>query len=229
MSLQVIALLGNMLVRLLTLFSDCFHGSKGRRLLAVYVRGLPSDIERKNVEAIALKQQVAPRTLQRFLESIKWDHQEVLRRCRRLIAHEHVDPGTIGVIDETHTHGGREASIQGQSRRSRKSCRDCRGLLRDQQLPTPHGRSHVLDPGMGRGPLAPKKTHVPDDVKFATKSDIALQLIDEAMTDGVRVKAWTFDGNYGRDGHFLDGYFLDGLDQRRLAFVGEVHLPFTFG
>ena len=72
-------------------------------MLAVYVRGLPSDIERKNVEAIALKQQVAPRTLQRFLESIKWDHQEVLRRCRRLIAHEHVDPGAIGVIDETRT------------------------------------------------------------------------------------------------------------------------------
>jgi len=31
------------------------------------------------------------------------------------------------------------------------------------------------------------------------------------------VKAWTFDENYGRDGHFLDG-----LDDRKLAFVGEV-------
>ena len=31
------------------------------------------------------------------------------------------------------------------------------------------------------------------------------------------MKAWTFDENYGRDGHFLDG-----LDERKLAFVGEV-------
>ena len=31
------------------------------------------------------------------------------------------------------------------------------------------------------------------------------------------VKAWTFDENYGRDGHFLDG-----LDRRKTAFVGEV-------
>lgn len=52
---------------------------------------------------------------------------------------------------------------------------------------------------------------------FLTKSQIALELIDQSISDGIAVKAWTFDENYGRDGHFLDG-----LDQRRLAFVGEV-------
>lgn len=31
------------------------------------------------------------------------------------------------------------------------------------------------------------------------------------------MKAWTFDENYGRDGHFLDA-----MDRRKLAFVGEV-------
>lgn len=38
-----------------------------------------------------------------------------------------------------------------------------------------------------------------------------------AVANGVRVKAWTFDELYGRDGHFLDG-----LDERGEAFVGEV-------
>ncbi|MEM6474158.1 MAG: transposase, partial [Planctomycetota bacterium] len=42
-------------------------------------------------------------------------------------------------------------------------------------------------------------------------------LIDEAIADGIAVKAWTFDELYGRDGKFLDG-----LDERGLAFVGEV-------
>lgn len=37
--------------------------------MSVYVRGLLSDVGRKNVEAIALDQSVKPRTLQRFLES----------------------------------------------------------------------------------------------------------------------------------------------------------------
>jgi SRSO17 transposase len=103
MSLQDIASLGKMLAQFLALFADCFHGIKGQRLLSVYVRGLLSDLQRKNVEAIALKQGVAPRTLQRFLESIKWDHDEVLRRCRKIIVNEQADPDAIGVIDETGT------------------------------------------------------------------------------------------------------------------------------
>ena len=42
-------------------------------------------------------------------------------------------------------------------------------------------------------------------------------MIDRAIANGIRVKAWTFDEAYGRDGQFLDG-----LDQRGEAFVGEV-------
>ncbi len=103
MSLQDIASLGRMLAQFLALFADCFHGVKGRRLLATYVRGLLSDLQRKNVEAIALKAGVAPRTLQRFLESIKWDHDEVLRRSRKLVVSEFADSEAIGVIDETGT------------------------------------------------------------------------------------------------------------------------------
>ena len=103
MSLKDIASLGKMLAQFLAIFADCFCGSKGRRLLAVYVRGLMSELQRKNVEAIALQQKVRPRTLQRFLESIQWDHDEVLRRCRRLIVAEHCDTEAIGVIDESGT------------------------------------------------------------------------------------------------------------------------------
>ena len=42
-------------------------------------------------------------------------------------------------------------------------------------------------------------------------------LIDEAIVDGITVKAWTFDELYGRDSKFLDG-----LDERKQSFVGEV-------
>ena len=41
--------------------------------------------------------------------------------------------------------------------------------------------------------------------------------MDQALSNGIRVKAWTFDELYGRDGQFLDG-----LDERGEAFVGEV-------
>ncbi|MDX1930513.1 MAG: hypothetical protein SFV81_28575 [Pirellulaceae bacterium] len=42
-------------------------------------------------------------------------------------------------------------------------------------------------------------------------------MIDEALADGISVKAWTFDELYGRDGKFLDE-----IDRRKQAFVGEV-------
>jgi SRSO17 transposase len=58
---------------------------------------------------------------------------------------------------------------------------------------------------------------VPDDVVFQTKPQIALDLIDRAKANGIRVMAWTADEAYGRD-----GAFLDGLDARKEAYVVEV-------
>ncbi|MFV0443572.1 MAG: IS701 family transposase, partial [Planctomycetaceae bacterium] len=60
MSLQDIAKLGQWLGHFLVRFADCFARPAGRKLLRVFVRGLLSDVPRKNVEAIALNQSVAP-------------------------------------------------------------------------------------------------------------------------------------------------------------------------
>ncbi len=74
---------------------------------------------------------------------------------------------------------------------------------------------------MGQRPRAPKKTYVPDEIKFRTKPQIALDQIDRALSNGVRVSAWTFDELYGRDGKFLNG-----LESRRQVFVGEIPTDF---
>jgi len=73
MTLKEIRGVGGMLTSFLFMFGMCFETIAGRRLLKVYVQGQLSDLQRKNCEAIALEFDVAPRTLQRFLESIKWD------------------------------------------------------------------------------------------------------------------------------------------------------------
>jgi SRSO17 transposase len=70
---------------------------------------------------------------------------------------------------------------------------------------------------MDRGFGAAKKNYIPDDVVFKTKPQIALDLIDRAKANGVRVSAWTADELYGRD-----GTFLDGLDERGEAYGVEV-------
>ncbi len=66
-----------------------------------------------------------------------------------------------------------------------------------------------------------KKAHIPEDVVFRTKPQVAQAQIERALRNGVRVAAWTFDEAYGRDREFLDF-----LDQQEQTFVPEVPVNF---
>jgi SRSO17 transposase len=127
MSVQDIAKLGRLLVQFLARFAHCFSRPAGRRLLAVYVRGLLSDLQRKNAEAIALQQNVAPRTLQRFLESIVWDEELLRDSCQQLIAKDHAHQEAIGSIDETGTakSGSHTAGVKRQYNGNRGKIENC--------------------------------------------------------------------------------------------------------
>jgi SRSO17 transposase len=127
MSVKDIAKLGKLLAQFLARFADCFVRPKGRALLQAYVRGLLSDVQRKNVEAIALDQNVAPRTLQRFLESIVWDEQQLRDRCQQIVAVEHASPEAIGCIDETGTakSGNQTAGVKRQYNGNRGKIENC--------------------------------------------------------------------------------------------------------
>ena len=76
MTLEQIRGLGRRLTAFLALFADCFGRCEPRELLRVYVKGQLSNLHRKTAEAIALEFKTAPRTLQRFLESIKGDEEK---------------------------------------------------------------------------------------------------------------------------------------------------------
>jgi len=127
MSVQDIAKLGKLLAQFLAGFACCFARPAGRALLRIYVKGLLSDVPRKNAEAIALDQNVAPRTLQRFLESIVWDEQMLRDRCQQIIATEHAHAEAIGCIDETGTaKSGREtAGVKRQYNGNRGKIENC--------------------------------------------------------------------------------------------------------
>lgn len=103
MTLKQIAGLGRKLSFFLALFADCFGRRDARDLLRVYVQGQLSNLHRKTAEAIALQFKAAPRTLQRFLESIKWDERKLRDRCQQLIAKEHSHVEAIGCVDESGT------------------------------------------------------------------------------------------------------------------------------
>ena len=103
MTLKQIASLGKELAKFLALFADCFRSRPGFALLQVYIKGLLSNLQRKNVEAMALEFGKAPRTLQRFLESIKWDEAGMRDECQRQVARKDAHPLAIGCLDESGT------------------------------------------------------------------------------------------------------------------------------
>ena len=62
---------------------------------------------------------------------------------------------------------------------------------------------------------------MPEEIEFRTKPQIAVELIDRALSNGVRVSAWTCDELYGRDTKFLNA-----LQARRQVFVAEIPVDF---
>jgi SRSO17 transposase len=101
MTLRQVAGLGRKLAAFLRLFDDCFGRKEGRALLGIYVKGQLSNLQRKTVETIALHFGTAPRTLQRFLECIKWDERRLRDRCQQIVASQHAHPEAVGIIDES--------------------------------------------------------------------------------------------------------------------------------
>src|ERR1700676_1690915 len=103
MTLKQIASLGKELAKFLALFVGCFRSRPGFALMQIYVQGLLSNVQRKNIEAIALEFGKRPRTLQRFVESIKWDEVRVRDECQRMVGREHAHRQAIGCVDESGT------------------------------------------------------------------------------------------------------------------------------
>jgi SRSO17 transposase len=103
MTLKQIASLGKELAKFLKRFVGRFRSRPGFALLPIYVQGLLSNLQRKNVETIALEMGKAPRTLQRFVESIKWEETGLRDDCQQLVAQEHAHAEAIGCLDESGT------------------------------------------------------------------------------------------------------------------------------
>jgi SRSO17 transposase len=227
MTLSQMARLGRKLTVFLGSFADCFRRQESRELLEVYVQGQLSDVHRKTAEGIALEFDVAPRTLQRFLECSKWDQEEFHDRCQQIVAQKHAHPDAIGAVDESGVgkSGDDTVGVARQWNGNRGKVDNCVvGVHLNYSAP---GFDCLLGSGLylpedwASDPVRREETHVPAEVQFRTKPQIALDLIDRALGNGIHVAAWTFDELYGRD-----GTFLDGLQQRRQVFVGEIPANF---
>ncbi len=106
MTEQDIADLGSAFASYLRRYRICFLQKRTAAHFDTYCRGLLSDLPRKSVEPIALEAGTVVRTLQEFLVTARWGHEQVRdllqQHLAEVLAMVPDDPlGTIGVLDET--------------------------------------------------------------------------------------------------------------------------------
>jgi SRSO17 transposase len=209
-------------------YEDCFSRSDTREHLAVYVNGQLSDLPQKSVEPMALAAGVAPRTLQEFLARYKWDENALRQRLHHLIAGDHACPHSIGLIDETSDtkKGVKTPGVQRQHCGAVGKQDNCivtvhLGYAADEFHTLLDGELFLPESWSNDRPRC-RAAGIPDTMVYRPKTEIALELYDRAVANGIRFEWLTFDEWYG-----VKPAFLRSLDSRDQKFVGEVHKDFV--
>jgi len=221
MTAEQIAALGPAFTAFTRSFSSCFPRSDTRRHLATYGRGLLSDLARKSVEPIALASGTAVRTLQEFLTHHVWDHDRLRNQLQRRIVRDHLPApgaarpgapglGVIGLIDETGVakKGDKTPGVQRQYCGRAGKVDNCIVTV---HLACLYGDFKTL---IDSDLFLPEKTwdadrdrcreaHIPDDVVYRPKSEIALEQYRRAVANGLHFDWLTFDEWYGSKPQFL--------------------------
>jgi SRSO17 transposase len=229
---QEIADLGPAFSRYLSRYRPCFLQKRTAAHFDSYCRGLLSNLPRKSVEPIALAAGTAVRTLQEFLVTAAWDHDQA-----RSLLHSHVkehlaqlppdDLGVVGVIDETSCRkkGAKTPGVQRQYL-------GCVGKV-DNGIVTVHvavarGRFTALldadlylprDWGADRDRC--RAAGIPDGVRYRAKWKLAFRQLARLAEAGVTCDWLTFDEGYGSKVPFL--HLLTQFNQK---FVAEVPVSF---
>lgn len=199
-------------------FRGCFVTEETTEHLGVYVRGQLGPLARKSVEPMALEAGKAPRTLQQFLSLNHWDEGLMRRQVRRIVARDHTSPEAILVVDETSVakKGMKTAGVQRQYCGSTGKVDNCVvsvhlgyvagdfHALVDDELYLPREK-WIADPKRRA------EAGIPERAVFRTKWEIALDLLDRTLADGITARWLTADEGYGAVPAFLEGVATRGL------------------
>ena len=206
-----------------------------------YLKGLMVCPERKSIEPIALLVGHGDVSgLQKFVGAAPWAYDDVMAEAQALFADELVPSaagspvGAVGVIDESaFTKKGSHSAGVARQHNGRLGKEDnCQvgvfligvtpagSALLDHRLFLPESWCAATREAKDRREAA----HIPEDVTFRTKPQIAAELIRNVAVLGQVELDWVVgDSEYGRAGHLLDE--LELLEQR---YVLEVPKTWVF-
>jgi SRSO17 transposase len=186
-----------------------FARSEGRERLRAYLRGLLSPVERKNswqlAEALGDR---TPHGVQHLLGRAEWSADAVRDDSLGYVKDHLADPQGILVIDETGflKKGTKSVGVARQYSGAAGRVENCQiGVFAAYVSPT-HAQARTL---VDRALYLPKEwaedaarrraAHVPESVAFATKPQLARQLIGRVLEAGLPCAWVVADSVYGTD------------------------------
>jgi SRSO17 transposase len=192
-----------------------------RRRVAGFLRGLLGDVSRKNGWQLAEHAgETTPDGMQRLLTSARWDADALRDDVRDYVVQRLGGPGGVLVVDETGflKKGGRSAGVQRQYSGTAGRIENCQvGVFLT--YTSPKGRALVdrelyLPKEWASNPGRRTEAHVPQQVAFQTKPQLAQQMLARALDAGVPAGWVTADEVYGGDAR-LRAF----LEEHDLAYV----------
>jgi hypothetical protein len=190
-------------------------------LSLAYLQGLLSGWERKNGWQLAeWMEEAAPYRVQHLLDRARWDADAARDKLRHYVVEELSSPDAVLIVDETgflkkglHSAGVKRqySGTGGRIENSQVGVFLCYGsdpgaALVDRELYLP--QEWAEDPERRR------EAAIPETVEFATKPELARQMIERALDAGAPCGWVAADEVYGHDSQLRR--FLEG---RQMAYV----------
>jgi SRSO17 transposase len=184
-----------------------FYRVEQRATATLVIRGHLSGLERKTCEPIAVEAGLPRKPIQFFVGAGKWDDEAVMDELRQHVREELADPDGVVVIDPSAflKKGSESCGVARQWCGRLGKVENCQvGVFlayATQAGYAPLDRRLYLPDEWAGDEARREKCHVPADVKFQEKWQIALSLLDRSLT-GLSHGWIVGDDEFGRPAEF---------------------------
>ena len=185
--------------------------------LRQYLTGLLSEHPNKNCDTLA---KIVPETnqqqFQHLLTDMVWDETALNRQRIAQMQTLASEGDGVLIFDDTgfEKKGRHSVGVARQYTGTVGKLTNCQVTVNchyaERTVAWPVATRLYLPQGWAENATGRKQAHVPEDVSFQTKAEIALALLDEANTCGVRHACVTCDADYGDNPNFLNGLATRG-------------------
>jgi len=191
--------------------------SERREGAVLYVEGLLTPGQRKSVEPMATRLQVDYQKLQQFITDSPWEDGQVWAAIRREVVPV-MEPLEAWIIDETGwvKQGNKSVGVSHQYCGSVGKQANCQVSVHltvsNGEVALPIGGRLYLPESWTSNRDRCVEAGVPETVEFLSKPEIALELIQQALADGVPKAPVLGDSVYGDGGPMRRALRKQGLE-----------------